>query len=118
MLSNQQKGSEGEDLAAAHLQASGYEILERNWRFRHWEVDLIASKGNFVHFIEVKTRHSMRFGRPEESITRAKMTNLKNAAEEYQYQNPHIRNIQFDVLAITVIDGTVKEVFVIEDVYF
>ena len=118
MNTNQQKGNQGEALAAAWLVKKGYTLLERNWRFRHWEVDIIASKDKFLHFIEVKTRHSLRFGRPEESITRDKMNNLRNAAEEYQYQHPEWKFIQFDVLAITVVNDEVKEVFMIEDVYF
>ncbi|MES2004242.1 MAG: YraN family protein [Bacteroidota bacterium] len=115
---NQLKGNRGEALAAAWLEKNGYTLLEKNWRFRHWEVDLIASKGRFLHFVEVKTRHSLRYGRPEESITRDKMSNLRNAAEEYQYLHPEWKYIQFDVIAITVIDEEVKEIFMIEDVYF
>ena len=115
---NQLKGNQGEELAANYLFKKGYTILERNWRFRHWEVDIIASKDRFLHFIEVKTRHSLRFGRPEESITRDKMSNLRNAAEEYQYLHPEWKFIQFDVLAITIINEEVKEVLMIEDVYF
>ncbi len=118
MNANQHKGNHGEELAANYLSKKGYIILERNWRFRHWEVDIIASKDRFLHFVEVKTRHSLRFGRPEESITRDKMNNLRNAAEEYQYQHPDWKYIQFDVLAITIIDEKVKEVLMIEDVYF
>ena len=115
---NLSKGKEGEEIAAAHLAKLGYTLLERNWRFRRWEVDIIASKDRFLHFVEVKTRHSLRFGRPEESITRDKMNNLRNAAEEYQYLHPEWKYIQFDVLAITIIDEKVKEIFMIEDVYF
>lgn len=118
MSLNQTKGRLGEEMAATWLEKKGYTLLERNWRFRHWEVDIIASKEKFLHFIEVKTRHSLRYGRPEESITRDKMTNLKNAAEEYQYQHPEWKYIQFDVIAITVIEEEVKEIFMIEDVYF
>ncbi len=118
MSLNQTKGRHGEDMAAAWLEKKGYTLLERNWRFRHWEVDIIASKEKFLHFIEVKTRHSLRYGRPEESITRDKMTNLKNAAEEYQYQHPEWKYIQFDVIAITIIEEELKEIFMIEDVYF
>lgn len=118
MSLNLAKGSNGEELAALHLVKQGYTILERNWRYRHWEVDIIAARNRFLHFIEVKTRHSLRFGRPEESITRDKMTHLRNAAEEYQYRHPEWEYLQFDVLAITIIDGMVKEVFMIEDVYF
>lgn len=115
---NLSKGKEGEEIAAKHLVKLGYTILERNWRFRRWEVDIIASKDQFLHFVEVKTRHSLRFGRPEESITRDKMSNLRNAAEEYQYLHPEWKYIQFDVLAITIVNETVKEIFMIEDVYF
>lgn len=118
MNSNLHKGNHGEELAASYLSKNGYTILERNWRFRHWEVDIIASKDRFLHFVEVKTRHSLRFGPPEESITSDKMNNLRYAAEEYQYRNPNWQYIQFDVLAITVIDCKVKEVLMIEDVYF
>jgi putative endonuclease len=118
MDNNQSKGNKGEEIAAGELVKKGYSIVERNWRFRRWEVDIIASKGRFLHFIEVKTRHSLRYGQPEESITRDKMNNLRNAAEEYQYQNPDWQYIQFDVVAITIINEEVKEIFVIEDVYF
>lgn len=118
MHKNKLTGNHGEELAAAYLAKNGYRILERNWRFRHWEVDIIAAKGRFLHFIEVKTRNSLRFGRPEESITRDKMNSLRNAAEEYQYQHPDWKYIQFDVIAITLLNEELKELFIIEDVYF
>lgn len=118
MQNNQNKGTGGEDLAVACLISKGFSILERNWRFRHWEVDIIAAKGKFLHFVEVKTRHSLRYGYPEESITRQKMSNLKSAADEYQHRHPEWKFVQFDVLAITVIRGEAAEVLVIEDVYF
>lgn len=118
MNQNQQKGNQGESFAAAYLERSGYTLLERNWRFRHWEVDIIASKNGFLHFIEVKTRYSLRYGRPEESITREKMKHLRNAAEEYQYLHPEWKYIQFDVVAITLLNEEIKEIFLIEDVYF
>jgi putative endonuclease len=63
-------------------------------------VDIIAEKGDTLHFIEVKTRRSTKFGNPEESINRQKMKNLKDAAEQYQHKNPGWKWIQFDVLAI------------------
>lgn len=118
MNNNKATGNKGEEIAAAHLVRQGYKLIARNWRFRHWEVDIIASRGRFLHFIEVKTRYSLRYGRPEESITREKMNCLKNVAEEYQYQHPEYQYIQFDVLAITMVNEEVKEIFMIEDVYF
>ncbi len=118
MATNKQTGIKGEELAAVYLQNKGYTILERNWRFKRWEVDIIASQGNFLHFFEIKTRTSSRFGHPEESIGQAKMNNLRNAAEEYQYQHPEWKYIQFNVLAITMQYNQPAEFFLIEDVYF
>lgn len=116
--SNKEKGAKGEQLATEYLIEMGYHILDRNWRHHHLEVDIIASKEDLLHIIEVKTRHSLRFGRPEESITREKMTFLKNAAEAYQFQHPYWKYLQFDVIAITIIGNEPREVFMIEDVYF
>jgi putative endonuclease len=118
MNQNKNTGSTGEDLAVEFLTKKGYTILHRNWRFRYWEVDIIASKGKFLHFIEIKTRTNTRYGLPEESISQHKMNNLKNAAEEYQYQHPEWKFIQFDVLAILMQQWNEPEYFLIEDVYF
>jgi putative endonuclease len=118
MLSNKEKGDKGEQIATDYLIKKGYQILERNWRHHHLEVDIIASKEDLLHIIEVKTRHSLRYGRPEEGITRDKMTFLKNAAEAYQFQHPYWKYLQFDVIAITIIGNETREIFMIEDVYF
>lgn len=118
MHNNIETGRLGEEMAASFLIKKGYQIKERNWRFRHWEVDIIASLRNKLHFVEVKTRNSLRFGKPEESISREKMTHLRNAAEQYQYQHPEWKYIQFDVIAITLVNGIAKEIYLIEDVYF
>lgn len=118
MSNNKATGSKGEEIAATYLVKNGYSVVERNWRFRHWEVDIIAFRGRLLHFLEVKTRYSLRYGRPEESITREKMMCLRNAAEEYQYLHPEYPYVQFDVIAITILNEQVKEIFMIEDVYF
>ncbi len=118
MTPNKKTGDKGESLAATFLEKKGYKIVERNWRFRHWEVDLIASKGNRLHFIEVKTRTTAKYGMPEESIKRDKMRSLKNAAEEYLYIHTEWKYIQFDVVAIMLHFGAAPEIFLIEDIYF
>ncbi len=61
MNHNKDTGNKGENLAAQYLSERSYTILERNWRFKYWEVDIIASKKNKLHFVEVKTRTSHRF---------------------------------------------------------
>ncbi len=117
-MDNKVIGNKGEDLAADYLITKGYIILHRNWRFKYWEVDIIASKGKFLYFFEIKTRTSDKWGKPEESISTKKMNNLKNAAEEYQYLYPHWKYLQFNVLAITLFYNREPEFYLIEDVYF
>jgi len=117
-MSNKYTGTKGEEMAAEFLIQNGYKIVERNWRFKHWEVDIIASKGNCMHFFEIKTRTSDMYGHPEESIGRKKMTNLRNAAEEYQYLHPEWKYVQFNVLAIKMFFNQPVEIMLFEDVYF
>jgi putative endonuclease len=100
MAEHNETGLAGEKLAVEWLTMRGYKIRVENWRYRHLEVDIIAEKGDTLHFVEVKTRRSTKFGNPEESINKQKMKNLKDAAEQYQHQHPGWKWIQFDVLAI------------------
>ncbi len=118
MNNNKNTGDKGEEMAAQFLVKIGFTIVERNWRFKHWEVDIIAGKGNRLHFFEIKTRRSDKYGKPEESISKEKMNNLKNAAEEYQYRHPEWKYIQFDAVAITLLYNQPAEFFLIEDIYF
>ncbi len=117
MAQHNETGVEGEKLAADWLIAKGFLIREINWRYRHWEVDIIAEKGDTLHFIEIKTRRSTKYGYPEESITRQKFKNLKDAAEQYQFLNPGWKWIQFDVLAVLFKSSEVEYWFN-QDVYF
>jgi putative endonuclease len=115
---NKTTGNKGEELAVNYLSDKGYEIIERNWRFRYAEVDIIAAKNSRLHFFEIKTRTSDKYGKPEESMSHKKMKMLKIAAEEYQYKNMKWKYVQFDVLAITIANDIATEYFLIEDVYF
>jgi len=110
-------GQHGEKMAAEYLTQKGFTILYQNWRYSHWEIDVIASLKNTLHFIEVKTRRTKRFGYPEEDVTKKKMENLINASEEFLYLNPEWKKIQFDVLSINIIRNEPVEYFLIEDVY-
>jgi putative endonuclease len=117
-LTNQDKGINGENVAANFLLQKGYKIIERNWRYKHWEIDLIVSKENKLHFIEVKTRTSKQFGNPEESIGIKKMGSLKKGIEQYLVQHTEWKFIQIDVVAIIMSNEEIKEIFFIEDVFF
>jgi putative endonuclease len=118
MQNNKATGNKGEEMAAIYLKEKGYKILECNWRYSHWEVDIIAAKDKMLYFFEIKTRRSEKFGYPEESIGKKKMQNLRNAAEQYQELHPEWKYIQFNVLAITMQFGKPVEYFMLEDVYF
>ena len=79
MATHNNTGLLGEQLAIEYFTKEGYQILEKNWRHSHWEVDIIASRQNILHFIEVKTRRTKNFGLPEDQVSKKKMQNLINA---------------------------------------
>lgn len=117
MARHNDTGLLGEKMAIEYLLKKGFSILHQNWRHSHWEVDVIASLNNTLHFIEVKTRRTQKFGYPEDDVSKKKVENLINASEEYLFINPQWKLIQFDVLAITILKNKPVEYFFIEDVY-
>ena len=117
MATHNETGRLGESLAAAYFEQRGYTLLHKNWRHRNWEVDIIATRNGMLHFIEVKTASSLQYGHPEEKVDTKKIRYLINASEEFLFQQPQWKRIQFDVLAITMLPGKEIEYFLIEDVY-
>jgi putative endonuclease len=109
-------GKIGEDMAIKYLVDKSYVIIDRNWRHRNWEVDVIASKGNRLHFIEVKTRRTNTFGYPEDDVSKRKIRYLMGAAEEFLLINPQWKLIQFDILSITLEKNKEPKFYLIEDV--
>ena len=85
MASHNKLGEEGEELAVKWLKENGYEVLHRNWRHSHYEIDIIALKNNMLHFVEVKARKNSPFGHPEDSVTKKKFKNLQKAADEFLF---------------------------------
>ena len=95
-------GKEGEDQAARFLTKKGYRIVERNYRTRSGEIDLIALHDGAVVFIEVKTRTSDAFGAPELAVNPRKQQRMVKAALGYiKYKKLHQVPCRFDVVAIT-----------------
>ena len=78
----------GEDFAANLLELQGYRILERNFRCRMGEIDLIAEKDGEISFVEVKTRRSARFGMPAEAVGAEKQRRMRRTAEFYLKSHP------------------------------
>lgn len=104
MAHQQDLGKWGEDLAVAHLLASGYSIITRNWRYGKEEVDIIARQGNTLVIVEVKTRHSSQFGDPQDFVTKGQQRHLINAADAFVIENDLDVEVRFDVIAITTND--------------
>lgn len=117
MAGHNHTGKTGEQMAIEYLRMQGFSILHTNWRYSHYEIDIIASKNNMLHFIEVKTRRNTTFGYPEESVSKKKIKNLLNGADEYLHQNPGWKKVQYDVLSISMLKNQPIEYFFIEDVY-
>lgn len=76
-------GKAGEEMVAQYLIATGYEILDRGFRNKCGEIDIVARKDNVIHFIEVKTRTSFNYGRPVEAVNPTKLNHIKKVAGSY-----------------------------------
>lgn len=100
MPNNTQKGNQGEEIARAHLLKSGYSILEKSWRHRHLEIDIIASINGTLVIVEVKLRANAFFGNPEEFVTLSKQKKLIKAADFYIKENNINWETRFDIIAI------------------
>ena len=98
-------GRHGEDLAARHLAAKGYEIVARNWRCETGELDLVVRDGDCLAFVEVRTRRGRALGTPEESITRAKQARLAALAEAYVQAHDWPGDYRVDIIAIEMDRG-------------
>lgn len=97
-----QRGEEAERLAADHLVAGGLSLLERNYRCRYGEIDLIMTEGDGLVFVEVRFRHHVQFGGPQASVDHRKQQKLLHSAEHYlQQHHAHGRPCRFDVVAIS-----------------
>ena len=113
----QQLGWFGEDAACDALQARGYVIVERRYRTRAGELDIIAKHGEYLVFVEVKARQDRSFGDPEEAVTALKQQKMVWMATDYMARNG-LREVpcRFDVVAINT-DTEPPLVTVIEDAF-
>lgn len=115
--SNQTLGAYGEALACTYLQNKGYAILEKNWRSKVGEIDIIARHGGVLVFVEVKCRSGHWFGYPEEAITERKKQHLTRALEWYCVANRYTGLRRADAVAITARrDGGNPEILHLEDI--
>ena len=110
-------GKAGEEAAVQYLRRCGYRILERNYRCRFGEIDLIARDGNTLAFIEVKTRRSQRFGPAASAVTLQKQRHLTKVSQLYLTQMGNAHELcRFDVVTIEM-DAQTPRIELIKDAF-
>jgi putative endonuclease len=110
-------GKAGEEAAIQYLRQQGYRILERNYRCRFGEIDLIARDGRTLAFIEVKTRRSQRFGPAAAAVTLEKQRHLIKASQVYLTQTRKAYELcRFDVVTIEL-DAQAPRIELIKDAF-
>jgi putative endonuclease len=94
-------GKSGEELAAALLRENGYKILARNYKTKLGEIDIVAKEKDTFCFVEVKTRHSDRFGLPQEAVLNTKQRQISKTALSFLKENRLLdKKARFDVVSI------------------
>jgi putative endonuclease len=112
-MNSKELGKAGEEIAVRFLQDKGFEIIERNYRYGHGEIDIIVKDPDdgFTAFVEVKTRKNLEFGEPEYAMTKSKQKQVKKMAELYLYDKGMEEiNCRFDVVAILLEDKNNPEI--------
>ncbi len=116
-MSKKSVGELGENIAGKFLEKKGYKILERNYRCKEGEIDIVAEHKESLVFVEVRTKTTSRFGTPEESVSPNKMRTITNSS--FSYLNTHkafSQNWRIDFIGIELAaDGDVKRVNHIEN---
>jgi putative endonuclease len=100
MAVNNETGRMGELEARAYLERKGYKILAVNWRFRHCELDIIATNDAALVVVEVKTRSEKYLVAPEDSITHRKISRIVAAADAYARMHNISLPVRFDVICL------------------
>ncbi|MCC6601421.1 MAG: YraN family protein [Crocinitomicaceae bacterium] len=99
-ISTKEKGDEGEALAAKFLEGRGYRIIDKKWISGKFEIDLIATEGISIVFVEVKLRYSNSYGEPWEAVNKAKRKKIMQSAHHYIEQKNIVLEPRFDIVSI------------------
>lgn len=110
-------GKDGEKLASRYLEGKGYEILEKNFRYKRGEIDLVAKKEGLLIFIEVKTRSGTGFGYPEEAVDEKKEEMVMDTADQYVYDKNWNGPIRFDIISILLKPSSEPEIMHFKDAF-
>ncbi|MFA5119142.1 MAG: YraN family protein [Candidatus Omnitrophota bacterium] len=112
-------GRAGEEEAALFLTRNGYKILQKNYRIKAGEIDIVASDGGVICFVEVKTRHSKKFGSPQEAVSELKKRKISRVAVCYLKEKCLLhKKARFDVVSLLVEQGKeIQDIRVIKNAF-
>lgn len=108
-MKSRETGNMGESAVCRFLESKGYEIVKRNFTVRGGEIDIIAEKAGVLVFVEVKTRKADSLTSGESAMTRAKISHIIKAADEYIKKLDNVPECRFDVAVVTV-GGDVSDI--------
>ena len=117
MAEHNNLGALGEDLASKLLENKGYEVLDRNWRWGRYEIDIVAKFRGMLVVAEVKTRQSNYFGEPEEFVSRAQQKRLVESANAYIEKHDLDLEVRFDIISI-IYNSRQRKLHHIEDAFY
>lgn len=116
MAATRDLGVFGEDLAVKFLQKNGYKILQRNFRSRFGEIDIVAQDKDTLVFVEAKTRWSQSFGPPEEAITPWKIKRMIKAGQYFKLLYPKTPDsLRLDAVVIEIDQGKLERIELIKN---
>ena len=101
-MNKKRLGELGEEFAANYLSTKGYSILAKDYRLKFGQVDIIARDDRGIHFVEVKTRTSSKFGRPAEAVDKKKLDHIRNVASFYMKVNRIDEPVIIDIVEVFV----------------
>ena len=117
MTAGENRGRFGEEQAARYLQRRGYRIEARNFRCRFGEIDIIARRGRYLVFVEVKQRQDRRFAEAREYVTGRKQARILAAARLYLAQNETDLQPRFDVIEVYGGEGERTKIVHLENAF-
>jgi len=117
MTSKLKTGEEGEQMAAEFLISKGFEIIARNFRHKRSEIDLIVKRGNWLVFVEVKTRSSAAFGFPEQFVDYHKKKMIFEGALHYMREIDWQGNVRYDIVSVSL-SSAGPDIVHIEDAFY
>ena len=103
---NKKKGDWGERVAAEYLTNKGYRIIQKQWHYSRYEIDLIAQQKNIIVFVEVKTRFSKEYGEPWAAVNQSKQRKICRSADYYLRLFSIDAEPRFDIISIVHAEGS------------